>query len=97
MEPIETEGHRDLRRLFAAAGRAHHAVYGGPNEGWARWYAEWMYGELLKISTSDPSIDQVEAWLVDADARYRSEEPDGTWPGHYADWFVAWDAQADEV
>ena len=97
MESIETLGHRDLRHLFAAAGRAHHAVFGGPNEGWARWYAEWMYGEALKILTSDPSIEQVETWLVDADARYRSEEPEGTWPGNYADWFLAWDAQAHQA
>lgn len=90
----ESDTHRDLRHLMGAAGRGHHAVYGGPNEQWARWYAEWMYGELLRLLTSDPSVDQVEAWLVEADRRYREEEPEGSWPSAYADWFLEWDAQA---
>ncbi len=81
----------DLRHLFGAAGRAHHAVYGGPNPGLARWYAEWMYGQLLPLLESDPSVDTVEAWLIRADERIRSEKPEGAWPGNYADWFVEWD------
>jgi hypothetical protein len=84
----------DLRHLFGAAGRAHHAVYGGPNPGWARWYAEWMYGRLLPLLESDPSVDTVEAWLIRADERIRTEEPEGSWPGHYADWFIEWDRSA---
>jgi len=51
-----------------------------------------MYGQLLLLAISDPSVDDVEAWLVRADERYRSEEPEGSWPGHYADWFLEWDA-----
>lgn len=84
--------HTDLRHLFGAAARAHHAVYGGPNDGWPRWYAEWMYGQLLEILDSDPSVDTVQTWLVDADARYTAEQPEGSWPGHYATWFLEWDA-----
>jgi hypothetical protein len=81
----------NLRHLFGAAGRAHHAVYGGPNPGWARWYAEWMYGQSLPLLESDPSVDTVEAWLIRADERIRSEKPEGSWPGNYADWFIEWD------
>ncbi len=91
------DGHprqNDLRHLFGAAGRAHHAVYGGPNPGWARWYAEWMYGQLLPLLESDPSVDTVEAWLVLADERIRSETLEGSWPGHYAGWFLEWDGLA---
>ena len=84
----------DLRHLFGATGRAHHAVYGGPNPGWARWYAEWMYGQLLPLLNSDPSVVDVEAWLVRADERIRSEKPEGSWPGYYADWFAEWDSAA---
>ena len=86
--------HRELRHLFGAAARAHHAVYGGPNPGWPRWYAEWMYGELLKILEWDPSVDTVVEWLIEADRKYTEEEPEGSWPSHYADWFLDWDAAA---
>jgi hypothetical protein len=51
-----------------------------------------MYGELLGILNSDPSVDTVEQWLVEADRRYTTEQPEGSWPGHYADWFLEWDA-----
>ena len=84
----------DLRHLLVAAAHAHHAVYGGPNEHWARWYAEWMYGELLRFTDSSPSVDTVEAWLSEADRRYRAEEPEGSWPGHYATWIIEWDGAA---
>lgn len=81
----------DIRHLLVGAAHAHHAVYGGPSDTWARWYAEWMYGQLLPLLTSDPSVDIVEGWLTVADERYRSEEPEGSWPGHYAGWIMAWD------
>ena len=87
----------ELRHLMGAAGRAHHAVYGGPNPGWSRWYAEWMYGQLLELTESDPSVDTVQAWLEEADRRYREEEPAGSWPGHYATWIIEWDADATEL
>ncbi len=83
----------DLRHLMVAAAHAHHAVYGGPNESWPRWYAEWMYGQLLELLDSQPSVDRVEEWLVKADARYTAEQPEGSWPRHYATWFAEWDAE----
>ena len=84
----------ELRHLLGSTGRAHHAVYGGPNAGWARWYAEHMYGQSLRLLESDPSVDTLEDWLVRADERYRSEEPDGSWPGLYAAWLLEWDEEA---
>lgn len=84
----------DLRHLLVAAAHGHHAVYGGPNEQWARWYAEWVYGQLLDVLGSNPSVDTVEQWFIDADARYRAEQPEGSWPGHYAAWFLEWERSA---
>ena len=85
---------RELRHLLASTGRAHHAVYGGPNAGWARWYAEHMYGESLRFFGSNPSIDVLESWMVRADELYRLEEPEGSWPEPYATWLLEWDEAA---
>ena len=87
----EPSQHTDLRHLFGSAARAHHAVYGGPNPGWPRWYAEWMYGQMLVLLDSDPTVDELEAWLVELDARYSDEQSGGSWPSHYADWTITWD------
>ena len=84
----------ELRHLLGSTGRAHHAVYGGPNPGWARWYAEHAYGQSLRLLASDPSVDTLEAWLIRADERYRGEESDGSWPGSYAAWLIEWDGEA---
>ena len=91
----ESDTHRDVRHLLVAAAHAHHSVYGGPNERWPRWYAEYVYGELLALITSAPSVDQVEAWLAECDARYTSDPPeDESWPSAYATWILEWDAEA---
>lgn len=84
--------HHELRHLLNSTGRAHHAVYGGPNAGWARWYAEHMYGQALRLLESDPSVGTLESWLIRADPRCRLEEPVGSWPGFYATWLLEWDA-----
>lgn len=82
----------NLRHLLAGAARAHHAVYGGPNDQWPRWYAEWMYGQLLELLDTEPSVEQVEEWLKRADARYTAEQPEGSWPRHYTKWILEWGA-----
>jgi hypothetical protein len=89
----EASQRTDLRHLFGSTARAHHAVYGGPNPGWPRWYAEWMYGQMLVLLDSDPNVDELEAWLIVLDARYSDEQPEGSWPGHYADWTITWDTE----
>ena len=90
---VQSDQH-ELRHLLASTGRAHHAVFGGPSSGWARWYAEHMYGQSLRLLESDPSVDTLEAWLIRADERYRSEGSDGSWPGSYASWLLEWDDAA---
>jgi hypothetical protein len=50
-----------------------------------------MYGQMLVLLDSDPTVDELEAWLVVIDARYSDEQPEGSWPGHYADWTITWD------
>lgn len=79
-----------LRHVLVAAAHAHHAVYGGPSRTWARWYAEWMYGQLLAILPGEPSVDIVEDWLTRADARYTAGTYDLSWPHMYAEWILEW-------
>ena len=31
--------------------------------------------------------------MVAIDARYTDEQPEGSWPSHYADWTLTWDAE----
>ncbi len=85
---------QDLKALLVATAHAHHAVYGGARRAWARWYAEWMYGQLLALLESAPSVDTVESWLTRADTRYTTEKPEGSWPRMYATWLLEWDGDA---
>jgi hypothetical protein len=52
-----------------------------------------MYGQILELLDSAPSIDELEAWMVVLDARYTEEQPEGSWPSHYADWTLTWDTE----
>jgi len=52
-----------------------------------------MYGQILELLDSDPTVDELEAWMVDLDARYTDEHPEGSWPSHYADWTLTWDSE----
>jgi hypothetical protein len=54
-----------------------------------------MYGELVALLDSDPSVETVETWLIRADDQYRTQEPAGSWPGNYAEWFLAWDSETN--
>jgi hypothetical protein len=81
-----------LRHLLVAAGHAHHAVYGGPNVNWARWYAEWMYSQLLPLLPVEPTVDRVQEWLIRADERYTSGTFEQSWPHLYAGWILEWDS-----
>jgi hypothetical protein len=89
-EPSETTIHRDLRRLLGDTARAHHAATGGPDPQWARWYAEYLDDQIGSVLGSTPSVDTLTDWLTRADARYRSEEQEESWPSAYATWFLEW-------
>ena len=92
----ETERHRDLRRLLAAAARAHHEATGGPNAEWAIWYAEYLHADIGPLIGGARSVDVIAEWLVRADEQYTTEGPDGSWPGQYATWFLEWVSVTDE-
>jgi hypothetical protein len=90
----ESDTHRDLRHLLVGAAKAHHAVHPGPSDTWANWYAEHIYGGVIALTTSDPSLETLEAWLIEADARCSAQHLEGDWPDHYATWILEWDAAA---
>lgn len=90
----ETDAHRDLRHLLVGAAKAHHAVHPGPSDNWANWYAEHIYYAVPPLTTSEPTLETLEGWLVDADTRYTDEDPECDWPDCYATWILEWDAAA---
>ena len=73
-----------LGRLLASAGRAHHAEFGGPNDGWPEWYAAQVHPAIHEYVDSEPSVDEVAEWLREADVRHRAGAPDERWPRYYA-------------
>jgi hypothetical protein len=77
---------RQLGRLLGAAARDHHEAHGGgPAPDWARWYAARIDGEIDEHVGFQPTVDQIAAWLTEADRRYRSEQPEIKWPYFYAE------------
>jgi hypothetical protein len=77
---------RDLGRLLGAAARAHHEEHGsGPAPRWAGWYAEWLEGKLTPHLGFEPDVEQIEAWLSEADERFQAEKPEKKWPYFYAE------------
>jgi hypothetical protein len=75
----------ELGRLFGAVARSHHEETGGENPNWASWYAGRLEGQIDSLVGFSPEADQIEAWLVEADQRYRAEAPDVPWPYFYAE------------
>lgn len=90
----ESDAHRDLRHLLVGAAKAHHAVFAGPSDTWAQWYAEHIYGGVLQITDSDPTVETLVGWLSDANDRALAEALTDDWPTHYATWILEWDAAA---
>ncbi len=66
--------------------KAHHAATGGVNPKWARWYAERLLDDLNTALDVEMDVDELEAWLVAADRRYREEPQTVSWPKAYAAW-----------
>jgi hypothetical protein len=79
---------RQLGRLLGAAGRAHHAEFGGPNPGWPEWYAAFVHPHIAEHVGFQPTVDEVAEWLRQADESHRNEAPDDPWPPFYARWIL---------
>jgi hypothetical protein len=75
----------ELGRLFGAVARSHHEETGGVNPNWAHWYAGRLSGQIDPLIGYSPEAEEIEAWLVEADRRYRAEAPDVPWPFFYAE------------
>ncbi|HEY5890967.1 MAG TPA: hypothetical protein VIW94_09740 [Acidimicrobiia bacterium] len=81
---------KDLARLLGAAGRAHHEVFGGPNQGWAEWYAAFLIDNDLESRIGfKPDLDRVVGWLEAADEQHRVEASEERWPDYYAELFFS--------
>lgn len=78
------ERQRGLARLLAATARAHHEATGGINDDWAAWYAEQLDGDIDRFVGYSPPVQEVAAWLTEADERHRTEASDDRWPPFYA-------------
>ncbi len=68
--------------------QAHHAATGGLNPQWADWYAERLVDEVNDALNTEVSIDDLAAWLGEADRRYQEESPEMSWPKAYAEWLL---------
>ncbi len=68
---------------------AHHEATGGVNPQWAGWYAEHLIGDVNRVLDADMSVEELAAWLIEADRRYREEDPEMSWPKAYASWLLA--------
>lgn len=85
---MDPERLRELARLLAATARAHHQATGGPNPGWARWYAEHLEGKVEPVLGFSPGVAALEEWLTHADEAHRAEAPEERWPAYYAEWIL---------
>lgn len=73
---------------LVATAEAHHAATGGINSRWARWYAEHVVDDLNEALEAQFNVEALEAWLADADHRYRNEPQTRSWPKAYAGWLI---------
>jgi NAD(P)H-hydrate epimerase len=93
----ETITERELARLIAATGRAHHAAFkdsDGVDPDWALWYAGYLQATLWDRLGSVPSRSELTWLLVGADRAYRAVDETGDgepgaggrgdWPTFYA-------------
>lgn len=85
----QSEVFNGLVGQFVDTANAHHEATGGTNPNWAEWYAERLLDPVNELLGSEMSLAELTAWLVEADRRYRDEEPDRSWPKAYANWMLA--------
>lgn len=68
--------------------KAHHVATVGVNPQWANWYAERLIEPMRDLVDRDMGVDDLAAWLEEADRRYRDEAPEVSWPKAYAGWLL---------
>ena len=81
LDVTDSDRHHDLMGVLAGAARV--------NPHWADWYAEHLIEDINRLLGADKSVDELAGWLSRADERYRSEDPEASWPRAYADWLIA--------
>ncbi|HSJ82288.1 MAG TPA: hypothetical protein VLA91_00575 [Acidimicrobiia bacterium] len=81
--------HHEVVSVLINTAKAHHDATGGPNPGWAEWYAEHAVDELNQVLGSEMTVIELAEWLAQADIRYREEKPEESWPKAYASWLLA--------
>jgi hypothetical protein len=76
-----------LRHLLAQTARDHHEAHGSdPSPGWAEWYATRLQPEMGSFVGFEPTVEEIGAWLKEADEKYRAEDdPEEHWPAYYAE------------
>ena len=76
-----------LRHLLAQTAREHHEAHGSdPSPRWAEWYATRLQPEMASFVGFEPTIQEIAAWLQEADEKYRAEnDPEQHWPAYYAE------------
>lgn len=76
-----------LRRLLAQTAREHHEAHGSdPSPRWAEWYATRLRPEMASFVGFEPTVEEITAWLQQADASYRTQgDPEQHWPAYYAE------------
>ena len=85
---VDHDRARGLARVLAAAGRAHHAEFGGPHLEWPEWYAAFVHPSIGEFVGFEPAVDEVADWLRQADEDHRAQAPDDPWPPFYARWIL---------
>lgn len=80
--------HHDLVGLLIATAQGHHRETGGVNPQWARWYAEHLVDDVNRVAGREMTVEELTAWLAEADRRYREQEPEQSWPKAYASWLL---------
>jgi len=80
-----------LRHLLAQTAREHHEAHGSdPSPRWADWYAARLQPEMGSFVGFEPTVDEISAWLQEADEKYRAEDhPAQHWPAYYAELILA--------
>jgi NAD(P)H-hydrate epimerase len=84
---------RELARLIAATGRAHHAAFAasdGVDPDWAVWYAGHLQATVWDRLGDVPTRSELTYLLVAAERAYAEAGDDrGDWPAFYARYMLA--------